>query len=78
MSKAMKNKTSIDWYGLTDAANAIRTLLNRKPRSRRLGYRVCPGGILNAYREGDLSFSRAVRAIERLIKEARGVRKSGR
>lgn len=30
----------------------------------KLGYRVCPGGILNAYNAGSLNFQEAVQALD--------------
>jgi len=43
----------------------ISNLKERKPELK-LGYRVAPGAIINAYRECDLSFEEAVIAIEKL------------
>lgn len=38
--------------------------LTRKPKTLKLGYRLHPGAILNAYTEGDLTFKQAVKALE--------------
>ena len=47
------------WEDLVEQVNAARRLLDDKPRHLRLGYVLEPGSILNAYREGDLSFAEA-------------------
>lgn len=44
--------------------NEIRDYKARTP-SARCGYLVCYGGILNAYREGDLGFDEAVKELEK-------------
>jgi hypothetical protein len=54
-----------DWTSVVATANAINEKLKRKPRSLTIGYTDCPNGILNAYREGDLTFKQAVKAIQR-------------
>jgi hypothetical protein len=38
--------------------------LEQNPDSEKMGYDVCPGGILIAYREADITFTQAVKAIE--------------
>lgn len=52
------------WDGLKDALNFLHSKLQRKPRHIRSGYQLSPSGILNAYREGDISFKRAVKDLE--------------
>ncbi len=52
------------WEQVVSAANVIRKLLNGKPPDLRIQYRLEPGSILNAYREGDLSFDQAVNALK--------------
>lgn len=64
-------KEAIDvefWNSAVEAVNAIRHMLNSKPSRLRFGHHLSPGGILNAYREGDLSFIEAVDAIDKLVK----------
>ena len=46
----------------------LRKLKQDNPDMKR-GYAFHPGGILNAYRECDLTFEEAVRAIEKLIEK---------
>lgn len=53
-----------DWDALVSSVNKAHSLLRRKPRSRRAAFPTSPGGILNAYREGDVSFKQAVRHLE--------------
>ena len=52
------------WGGLTDALNFLHSKLQRKPRRIRSPYQLSPSGILNAYREGDISFKRALKDLE--------------
>jgi hypothetical protein len=54
------------WDALVDQANALRRQLDSKPRALRVGYTLHPGSILNAYREGDVTFAEAVEAIRAL------------
>lgn len=51
-----------DWEQMTKEVYALIARLRRKPL--KLGYQCFPGGILNAYREGDLTFKGAVKALE--------------
>ena len=48
-----------EWSELVARLNMLRKRLDEKPRELRMGYPLQPGGILNAYREGDLSFDEA-------------------
>lgn len=63
VKKSMKKKYPgpvIDaWNTIVDHANQIRNALDYKPASMKKGYQRSPGGILNAYREGDLTFDEA-------------------
>jgi len=45
--------------------NALVERLQQKPDSKKDGYSYNPGSILNAYREGDLTFDKAVKELER-------------
>ena len=56
------------WDGLVVAVNALTGILKYKPRSMRTGYSLNPGSILNAYREGDLTFNQALKALKYLNK----------
>lgn len=58
-----------DWNEKRRQVNAIILELQGKPESEKMGYAVSPGGFLNAYREGDLTFSEAVAAIEKWAQE---------
>jgi|GEM_PF-5288056 len=56
-------RDSSEWLGLVEAANAISGILKRKPKVLRKGFGLHPGGILNAFREGDVSFRQAVKQL---------------
>ncbi len=51
------------WDDLLQKVNELHAKLQNKPDSEKRGYSHTPGGILNAYREGDISFDDAVKAI---------------
>ena len=53
------------WEFFVNAANNIRQALDYKPSECKIGYQCSPGGILNAYREGDLDFQEAYNALEK-------------
>ena len=59
-----KSRDKTDWPALTEQMNVLHAKLQKKPRKIRLGHICNPGGILNAYREGDLSFDQAVKAMK--------------
>jgi len=72
-----------------EVANEVRDLIITINKSRvrllklkqanpslRVGYRICAGGILNAYREGDLNFMEAVTEIENLKPRPLGIAES--
>jgi hypothetical protein len=52
-----------DWRALVKLATALRRVLNEKPVHLKIGHADSPGGVLNAYREGDLSFDEAAAAL---------------
>lgn len=52
-----------DWGQMEKEVAALIARLRRKPQ--KLGYQCSPGGILNAYREGDITFNKAVKELER-------------
>lgn len=47
------------WRNLVEQANKIRDCLDEKPDELKRGYTISFEGILNAYREGDLTFEEA-------------------
>jgi len=53
------------WDGVIAMVDAGLQILKRKPRRLKIGYQCSPGGILNAYREGDLTFKQAVQALKK-------------
>lgn len=59
--------SELNYDFLVKAANNIRQALNSKPLNQKIGYQISPGGILNAYREGDINFKEACKRIEELI-----------
>lgn len=48
---------------MREQINELHTKLSEKPDSEKMGFCLSPGGILNAYREGDISFTRAVERL---------------
>jgi hypothetical protein len=58
-------KGKVYWEGIIHAVNALMSILKHKPREFKDCVTLHPGGILNAYREGDLTFNQAVRELER-------------
>ena len=63
MKQGVKNQEC--WKAIVATANSLRGILDLKPQKLKTGYQLSPGGILNAYREGDLKFQEAVKALER-------------
>lgn len=59
-----------DWNVLVAALNELHSIVERKPKHLRLGFRFSPAGILNAYREGDLTFNQSVQQLERWAKRS--------
>ena len=51
-----------DWEKMADEVHDLIVRLRQKPEKR--GYQLSPGGILNAYREGDLTFEQATAVID--------------
>ena len=54
-----------NWTALIEEINKKHALLKRKPRRLKLGYQISPEGILNAFREGDLTFKQAADSLRR-------------
>lgn len=52
-----------NWNAMRREMNDLHKRISQKPDSEKMGFAVCPGGILNAYREGDVSFNDAVAAL---------------
>ena len=57
MSKTVISKRT-DWEQMENEVAAIIKRLRSKPNKR--GFQASPGGILNAYREGDITFEGAI------------------
>lgn len=57
---------SKEWEEKVEQLNKLHKELQQKPPSEKKGYSLHPGGILNAYREGDLSFDEAILELQRL------------
>ena len=55
------------WDAVVGTANHTRKILNDKPSCFKIGYVLSPGGVLNAYREGDLNFTEAASVLQSLI-----------
>jgi len=54
------------WEEKTEQLNKLHAELQQKPAAEKRGYGLHPGGILNAYREGDLNFDEAIKALQGL------------
>lgn len=52
-----------DWAQMIEEVRALISRLRDKPQDLRLGYQLSPGGILNAYTEGDIDFEKAVQEL---------------
>ena len=55
-----------EWEEKVEQVNKLHTELQQKPEAEKKGYSRHPGGVLNAYREGDLSFDEAVQELQRV------------
>ena len=55
---------------LRNRLNNIHTELSEKPEEYKMPYSLTIGGILNAYREGDVSFKNAVNDIKSAVESA--------
>jgi hypothetical protein len=55
--------TDSEWYGLVRAANSLQMVLAKKPGHLKAGISYHPGSILNAYREGDVTFEEGVKLL---------------
>ena len=53
------------WEKKREEVNALVQELQNKPASEKMGYSIHPGGILNAYREGDCTHYQAVEALKK-------------
>lgn len=56
-------RTKEDWEALVTAVNELHSIIQRKPKRFRRALQLTPDGILNAYREGDISFDKAVHEL---------------
>ena len=64
-SAKIEIKKRTDWANMALEVIALISRLQNKPTEMKMGYSLSPGGILNAYREGDLTFKQAVKALEK-------------
>jgi len=55
------------WVNLVDKLNEIHAELQTKPDKYKIGYSLSFGGILNAYREGDLNFEKAIKELKKAM-----------
>lgn len=62
-----KNTDKVYWNNVVSRANFIRKTLDEKPLELKIGHWSEPGSILNAYREGDLTFDEAYYELKELI-----------
>ena len=51
------------WKQMRNQLNELHEKLSQKPENEKMGFAFCPGGVLNAYREGDITFERAVEVL---------------
>lgn len=54
-----------DWEKLVDAINIVHKLITTKPPHVKAAFSLDPGSILNAYREGDVTFFDAIHYLEK-------------
>lgn len=54
-----------EWEEKRSLINELHRQLSEKPESEKKGYALHPGGILNAYREADVTFKEALDALQR-------------
>ncbi|HRH25636.1 MAG TPA: hypothetical protein PLD99_01620 [Parcubacteria group bacterium] len=71
MESVRQIQESAFWSGLTEAVNTLHNTLQRKPKRLRIVFTDNPGSILNAYREGDLTFKQAVKQLEKWKRSTR-------
>ena len=67
MSNSSRN---IDWEKMREDLNDLHCRLQQKPPHEKLEYPLSFGGILNAYREGDILFADAVQKLEEISRRA--------
>ncbi|MFA6406740.1 MAG: hypothetical protein WCW34_04455 [Patescibacteria group bacterium] len=65
-------KKERDWKALVNAVNELHALVQHKPRNERVPFQLSPGGILNAYREGDLTFKQAIKHLKNWAQRHKG------
>lgn len=63
-----------DWGQKREELNKLHKELQQKPMEAMMGYSLSAGGILNAYREGDISFEDACNLLE--MKSQKEVKKA--
>lgn len=63
-------RTVVYYNSLREKLNEIHQKLSNKPDEYKYGYYHSPGSILNAYREGDISFEDAEKILKGLIENA--------
>lgn len=68
-----RGTAEVDWGDVIAQVAEGLELLRNKPAGLKIGFQHTPGGILNAYREGDLNFREAVVEMEKLPGTASGV-----
>lgn len=55
------------WEIMRNEINNLHKKLSQKPNNEKMGYSISIGGVLNAYREGDISFDRAKEVLTGLV-----------
>jgi hypothetical protein len=55
----------LSWDEMIERVNHLNKKLQRKPKELKAAHSWDPGSILNAYREGNLTFKQAVRELKR-------------
>lgn len=63
----MKTSKRTDWKKMREEMNALHDRLLQKPECWKQDFHHNAGSILNAYQEGDITFSQAVAILEELI-----------
>ena len=63
-AKVSGDKNKYYYATLRANLNAIHNEIQNAPNEFKMGFQVSPGGILNAYREGDIDFKTAIKYLK--------------
>ena len=63
----VRNDKELYYATLRANLNAIHKEIQNAPDEFKIGYQISPGGVLNAYREGDIDFKTAINHLEKFL-----------